>query len=511
MIPKRRKRNVAGSKESHPSGGDGSYKEFDETKQNPSSSSDQPSPPTARDDDQYGGKDLFFPADVFRKFLEFSPFRVVHNAIGGASRELRALANQVDDTPWPDTILVTDRNELPSAFTQSSHQDSRAVFSQDNQRLLLTERSPAPARHRVLRVWDVRKGLVLDHHFPPSSGVYVSPNGRYIVECAPTTSRRSYNDALNIYELLQESDGGLVLKRTQQYTFPFNIDFGEEMNMIFSADSKRLSTIYMDRITVFDLEHQQCIQRTSDDRIRNHKLTHPFLINSQFMIWQREGDQEHFTSVPIWTFHHNEAEDDVDPDLDPWGNVVYMRDRDLGNVDSFSQYPNNYGFAVAAREEDDPEHPTTTLHQLTLLKFTKRQDDAFLLNADGQSKYMMEVKCVRTFRIPRKMDRLAEQHEIPRHRHRMAWFTDGYHLAYVLDRRIILFQVNPDATEDPINVAPKSESLPSRLVAKANQVIGEKVPKEMYIDWIQIAPTSRTLVMRLCLFPGHEITRIVSI
>ena len=460
--------------------------------------------------------DLLFPTDIFRKLLEYSPVRLVHNAIGRSNRELHALAKEYD-TPWPDnTILTTSATNVEYAWRSQLNQSSCGAFTLDSNRLVLTELTEfgSTPQHRALQVWDVRKGQVLRKTFAPFRGIYISPNGLCTVQC--------YGGHIHkIDHSITTCD--VNISNTIKYraiTIQYRKkDFLEDtIDAFFSPDGGLMCGVDKEQISLFDLKTAKRIGTTFDRNIRIHKNTHPLLLNNSFMVWQ-----DYELGVAITTLRN------LNGDLTTTNNPVFIsittNKRNYVSlscdVDSFSQCPLDESLVVSAFTEMDEssqegQEATKIQHSLTMLKFWRPceasgfdPDNTDRGNPDGILYTAKDLDTI-VFTTTRMEGLVIDRDEIPRHKQRMAWFSDGVHLVYFYDREIHLFRVDPEAGYIS-KVSEDSKGLPTMLIEKANQVIDAKVPKEMYIDWMAIAPNSRTLVMRLCRFPGNEVTRIVSI
>ena len=461
--------------------------------------------------------DLLFPPHIFGKMLEFSPDRLVHNAIGGTNRELLALTQEYD-TPWPDNTILSSSSTNIRCFGRSRlNQSSYGAFTVDSKRLVLTELTElgSTPQHRAMQIWDIRKGLVLRQTFAAFSGICVSPCAHCTVECyGGSESRR--DKTIRVHSIDHSiSTGAVSISKTIQDGNDLLFRYGDDIDFFFSPDGGLMCGIHEYKILVFDLKNGQCIMQTIDRNIHIHKNSHPFLINNSFMVW----GQRHHAGVAVTTLR--------DLNGDPM-NADNMRCIEngllLGRMDSFSQCPVDESLVVSARREiddvssqDEGGDETKVQHSLTTLKFWRpceacdfdRNNDGEIGDPDGILYKAKSLDTI-TFTTTKMEGLLIDREEIPRHKQRMVWFSDGIHLVYFDYREIHSFRVNA-AMGYISKVSEDSKSLPSMLLEKANQVIEAKVPKEMYIDWMLIAPNSRTLVMRLCRFPGNEITRIVSI
>ena len=473
--------------------------------------------------------DLTFPTDIFGKLLEFSAVRRVHNAIGGTNRELRKVTQKYN-TPWPCSIILTSSaTNVQYARKAPLNQSSHGAFTLDSKRLVLTELTElgSTPQHRALQIWDVRNGQVLRQAFPTYSGICVSPDCLVAVECNEDF-QEAYIRKYNIDHL------GNIAAVSSSNTIPWPSSFygfGDRVDVFFSPDGGMICGIENDRIAVFDLKTDQFFRDIRISNIRSHKNTHPLLINNSFMIWQRKQ-----ANVAVTTLR------DLNGDLMTTTNRTYVSFG--GNdMDSFSQCPLHEDLVVSAATERDDDNSSQEegggdegnllRHTLTLIKFW-RPCEAPDFDRNGHRRrnlhrdirhdpddpegihFMAKNVDTISFTTTKMEGLLIDRDAIPRHKQRMVWFSDGIHLVYFSDREIHLFRVN--AATGYISMvcnddedSNKALSLPFKLIEKANQVIDAKVPKEMHLDWVLIAPNSRTLVMRLCRFPGNEITRMVSI
>jgi hypothetical protein len=474
------------------------------------------------------------PVDVFRKILELSPDRKVHNAVGRTNKELyslvQSLAAEDDHGRWPGATILDPPNADNTATRRRRSFCSWGSFASNSKEFILSENNDGYGSLQM-KLFDIQKGLIQhetiavryhqqDDATTPTA-LYSSPDWRYVI-CMLRNGVITIQDEQ--HQTSRPDD-----EREKNWTPSSTLGLGLTPMLTFVQDritgqSRYMAVAESSHLVVLDLLSRKVLVNVRDQRFSGHGRTVPFHCNGRFLLWQR-NDQ----SIGILNF----LAPDIGLNLAAAFSVVSDPPTGQRKIDSFLPHPVDESLVVAVQTRSEG---TIICHDFSLLQFScslfrpvvpaDDDDDNNNNNNNEQdgvfSMDKITVKCRGRIETDEKIDLLVERREIPKHKTRMFWFADGMHVGYHYDRTIHLLKVqhddNADAEDIDMNihvvdndtVDPKC-CLPAQLVAKANAFIEEKLSPMMYIDWVQLAPNQRTLAMRVALLPGQEMTCMVSI
>jgi WD40 repeat protein len=477
------------------------------------------------------------PTDVMLYVFGFVGDRTVWHTLISLNKAWYQASKKIP-APWPNDMAIFGRK-----YTKRHNED--IVFSKDSQWLcLLTQSGDMSSRKEIhIQIWDARTGPKQVHTIKIFE-VRKSRNWRFSDELKYLAVYCGDLDEhyIRVYDLISplthepdfdpsryiDFERGSEISKLHKYN-PFGF-FDDTQKMAFANDGKVLVTAYetytSDRwnarligqhIVLWDVQSGTCIKRNHVDCDQFFLCGgSPLMCLGGSVLWTNA----HY--VNAWNFSMSSS---CDASLPLMKAPIYSQTEGVDGFHVISKYyahnPVDLSFvAFQFMHRTGIPHREDDMHEIEIriLDLT-----AFSTEKSGNQAVASGANTLDTIKPSKLLLRFASPRAYTMDlRCALSWFPDGEHLAFIRDLGLEVFRVNIKSPEPQLE-RPCPNSLPARLIAKANEAISREIAlqdrypllswgrlrrdktKDMYNLYnFHLAPDGKSLIFHVCSTDGYD-------